>query len=69
MQWFLVWILVVRSGTDFIIIPHERPIFGAEACGRAELLLEKQLMENPVEWGDFTSFSIRCERKEVSDDE
>jgi len=40
----------------------------SDACQAAALVKEKQLMENPVEWGDATSFSIRCERKEVRDE-
>jgi len=64
MQWYLIWILIVRAGTEFHIFPKERPVVSAEACADAALILEKQLMENPIEWGDATSFSIRCELKE-----
>ena len=59
--WYLVWILVIRVGTDFTITPNERPRSGAESCQQAKIELERQLAENPVSWGDATSFSIRCE--------
>jgi len=59
--WYLVWILVIRSGTDFFITPNEKPMSSAEACQEAKIEMELQLSKNPVEWGDATSFSIRCE--------
>ena len=61
MGWYLVWILVIRSGSDFFITPNELQMGSAEACQRAMIDMESQLMENPVNWGDATSFSIRCE--------
>jgi len=59
--WFLVWILVIRSGSDFYITPNEKPMSSGETCKHAKIELETQLLKNPVEWADFTSFSIRCE--------
>ena len=58
--WYLVWILVIRFGSDFVIMPNERPVSG-ESCQKAKIELEIQIAANPVEWGDFTSFSVRCE--------
>ncbi len=59
--WYLVWILVIRVGTDFTITPNERQMSGAESCQEAKIELEKEFSANPVSWGDFTSFSMRCE--------
>ena len=59
--WYLVWILVIRSGSDFFITPNEKLMGSAEACQIAMIDMEAQLTKNPVEWGDATSFSIRCE--------
>ncbi len=59
--WYLVWILVIRFGMDFSITPNEKPMSGAEACQDAKIEMEAGFTANPVEWGDFTSFSIRCE--------
>jgi len=66
--WYLVWILVIRAGTDFTITPNERPQPSFDACTAAKISLEKEFVENPVFWGDFTSFSMRCEyRDETSE--
>ena len=46
---------------DFSITPNEKPMSGAEACQDAKIEMEAGFTANPVEWGDFTSFSIRCE--------
>ncbi len=62
--WYLVWILVIRTGIEFVIFPHERQMPGFEACTNAKIELETELALNPPEWGDFTSFSINCERRE-----
>jgi hypothetical protein len=59
--WYLVWILVIRSGAEFHITPNERPVGSIEECQRQKIVLEKQFFENPVDWGDATSYSIRCE--------
>lgn len=62
--WYLVWILVIRVGTDFTITPHEHLQSSFDACTRAKINIELELSVNPVPWGDFTSFSARCEYKE-----
>lgn len=62
--WYLVWILVIRVGIEFTITPNERLQPSFDACNNAKISLEKELVENPVSWGDFTSFSIHCEFKE-----
>jgi len=62
--WYLVWILVIRTGIDFHITDHERIMPSLDACRIAKIELETEMAENPVSWGDFTSFSIRCERRE-----
>ncbi len=62
--WYLVWILVIRTGIEFHVTPHERPMPGFDACNNAKIELEAELAKNPVSWGDFTSFSIRCEFKD-----
>jgi len=62
--WVLVWVLVVRTGTAFVMTPHEKPMPSFDACTRAKIELETELSENPVSWGDFTSFSARCEYKD-----
>lgn len=61
MGWYLVWILVIRFGVDFTISPNELPMSSGETCEQAKIEMEIQLMENPVRWGDFTSFNVRCE--------
>ncbi len=65
--WYLVWILVIRTGIDFYITPNELPMTGQEACREAKIAMETELATNPVKWGDFTSFSIRCELRTNSD--
>jgi len=62
--WYLVWILVIRVGTDFTITPNERTMSSGDACTQAKIEMEKQFTANPVSWGDFTSFSFRCEYRE-----
>lgn len=62
--WFLTWILVIRVGLDFTITPNERQMPSFDACTRAKISLEKELVANPVSWGDFTSFSINCVHKD-----
>ncbi|KKM00587.1 hypothetical protein LCGC14_1802880 [marine sediment metagenome] len=61
--WVLIWILVVRVGFEFIIIPDEQQMPSHDTCIQTKYAKEKQLSENPVEWGDFTSYSVRCEYK------
>lgn len=60
-SWYLVWILIVRTGYEFTLTPFERQVASSTSCTQAALVLEKQLMANPVEWADGYSFSIRCE--------
>lgn len=61
--WYLVWMLVIRAGSDFVIIPDEKPMSSFDACTHAKIELEKDFTENPPDWGDFTSFSIDCEHR------
>ena len=59
--WFLVWILIVRSGAMFVIEPYEQQMPSYDACVQAKIVKEKQLSENPAEWGNFTSYNVSCE--------
>jgi len=65
--WFLVWILVVRTDAAFVIIPGEQQMPSYDTCIQTKYSKEKQLSENPIEWGDFTSYSVRCEYKDEDD--
>lgn len=58
--WYLTWILVVRAGFDFSITPNEQPMPSFAICIESKIALERELTENPVVWGDFTSFSTDC---------
>jgi len=62
--WFLVWVLIVRTGVYFVMIPYEEPMPSFNACTTAKIELEKELTENPVGWGDFTSFDVDCEYRQ-----
>lgn len=62
--WYLVWVLIIRTGSAFVMDPHEQPQPSFDACTRAKIELEKELTENPIEWGDFTSFDVDCEYRE-----
>jgi len=64
--WFLVWVLIVRTGTEFVMIPHEKPMPSFVICTKSKIALEKELTENPVDWGDFTSFTVDCKYKDES---
>ena len=61
--WVLIWILVVRAGVEFVIIPDERQMPSYDTCIQTKYAKEKQLSENPVEWGDFTSYTVICEHR------
>lgn len=61
--WYLIWVLTIRTGADFVMIPHELPQPSFDACARAKIELEQELTENPAEWGDFTSFNVDCKYK------
>ena len=63
-MWYLVWILVIRSGSDFFITPNERVVGSLKDCRKQTIVLEQQFHDNPVDWGDATSYSIRCEFRE-----
>ncbi len=45
-------------------MPDERPRPSFDACTESKISLEKELAANPVPWGDFTSFSVRCEYRD-----
>ena len=63
--WFLVWTLIVRTGFDFVMIPHEKPMPSFAICTESKIALEIELIENPVVWGDFTSFDVDCEYRDL----
>ncbi len=63
-MWYLVWILVIRTGSDFYITDNERAVGSLTICREQKVALEKEYTNNPVDWGDATSYSIWCDFRE-----
>ncbi len=63
-MWYLIWILVIRTGSDFYITPNERAAGSLANCQEQKIALEKEYYDNPVDWGDATSYSIWCTFKD-----
>lgn len=55
---------MVRTGFDFVMLPHEKLTSSFDSCTTAKIALEIELTENPVVWGDFTSFTVTCKYKD-----